>query len=183
MGNLLSHFCTFLLKFNDIVPKIKQYILHPRKFDEKEVIRFAPVIVKWLQTASDERALVHPEERHLVVLLQSAFQTGSIGEIYRISSTYDEALDTMLMVSPCPLNTLPRAVLITYPRLAIYPPEWTTLTILWRARSSLGYSATWFAGHLISPNALCSTSNRLIMHLIPPMNMQNSTLEIMMGVL
>ncbi|KAJ3483212.1 hypothetical protein NLI96_g6472 [Meripilus lineatus] len=97
MGNLLSHFCTFLLKFNDIVPKIKQYILHPRKFDEKEVIRFAPVIVKWLQTASDERALVHPEERHLVVLLQSAFQTGSIGEIYRISSTYDEALDTMLM--------------------------------------------------------------------------------------
>lgn len=99
MGNLLSHLCTFLVKLSDIVPKVKQPVLYPSKFDEEEVIRFAPVIVKWLQTASEKRGLIHPEERSLVILLQSAFETGSIGEIHRISAKDDDALSILLTVS------------------------------------------------------------------------------------
>ena len=182
MGNLLSHFCTVLLKLNDTVPKIKKAILYSPKFDEKEIIRLAPVIVEWLETASLKWRLVHPEEKSLVVLLQSAFQTGSIREIFRISSKDDGALDVILMVSSSTVDTLARAFFITYPRPAIYLPEWTTPTINWHGRSSLGYSASWFVDRPISPNALFSTSSRATIHHIPPMSMQNSTLDIMMGV-
>ncbi|KAJ3483208.1 hypothetical protein NLI96_g6474 [Meripilus lineatus] len=84
------------IESDDIVPKVKQPVLYPSKFDEEEVIRFAPVIVKWLQTASEKRGLIHPEERSLVILLQSAFETGSIGEIHRISAKDDDALSILL---------------------------------------------------------------------------------------
>lgn len=124
MGNLLSHFYTACLReLDDMAFRIKTAVLCSSKFDKNEVIRLAPVILKWLDTVSDNWRLVHPEESSLVVLLQSAFQAGNIGEIFRISYKNVEALDVILMVSKCTIDTLAGALFTTYPRLAIYLPK------------------------------------------------------------
>ena len=84
----------------------------------------APLIVGWLQAASDRQGSAGDSKGSVVELLQSAFQTGNIRKIYGLSAKADESLSTILTVSSHPATSilLPES---RFPRLAIFRPEST----------------------------------------------------------
>lgn len=177
--NLVSHLRPLWRTLNEIILRIKKAIVSPPQFDKNEIIRHAPVIVDWLQGASENSGTSGDSTVSLLGFLQFAFQSGNIGKIYRLAATPDEALDIMLAVSS--LRTFGSLVLSSFLRLAIYPPEWRTPTINWRGKSLSEYFASLSTDHPVSLGVFYSMSNSLRTPLILPMITQRSILEITMG--
>ncbi|KAJ3489668.1 hypothetical protein NLI96_g1953 [Meripilus lineatus] len=94
--NLVSHLRPLWRTLNEIILRIKKAIVSPPQFDKNEIIRHAPVIVDWLQGASENSGTSGDSTVSLLGFLQFAFQSGNIGKIYRLAATPDEALDIML---------------------------------------------------------------------------------------
>lgn len=97
MGNLVSRIHSLLTLIKSVFEKntTSSHV----QLAKSEIIRLAPIVVKWLQAASNQLGLVEPGEESLVELLQSAFRTGDIKKIYRLSNEVDGALNIILTVS------------------------------------------------------------------------------------